>query len=278
MKFTNFQFDAPGFIRVRDKVGKQLANPKNPAADLKRILSCIDLTTLEGSDNKASVSALCGKAIRLIDPAGGIPAVAAVCVYPSLVKTVREQLRGTDIKTASVAGAFPSGQTSLQVKLEEVRYAANEGADEIDIVISRGKLLAGEYHEVFDELAAMREISSGLILKVILETGELQSPEMIRKASEIAIKAGADFIKTSTGKISTGATPEAFFTMLRTIRDFLTAEGKTVGIKASGGVRTPEQALQYYFLTREILGEEVLQKEYFRIGASSLLENIVKML
>jgi deoxyribose-phosphate aldolase len=244
---------------------------------LRNILGMLDLTTLEGSDNREKVIQLCGNA-RFSVLGKGFPDAAAVCIYPSLVAVARKELQGTGIRLASVAGGFPSGQTSLRVKLEEIRFAIDEGANEIDTVISRGKLIEGNFSEVFDELSAMREACGTNCLKVILETGELPSVHLIRKASEISILAGADFIKTSTGKIATGATPAAFLVMLDTIREYLVKTGKTVGIKAAGGVRTPEQALLYTSLFTAELGKEMLKPLYFRIGASSLAGEIINTL
>jgi deoxyribose-phosphate aldolase len=243
---------------------------------LLKLLGLLDLTTLEGSDTEEKVAGICSQArFSAIDPS--YPDAAAVCVYPSLVHVARKSLHGTGISIASVAGGFPSGQTSLRVKLEEVRFAIGEGAGEIDTVISRGKLIEGNDNEVFDELSAIREACGTFHLKVILETGELTSVELVRKASEISILAGADFIKTSTGKITTGATPAAFLIMLDTTREYLEKTGKTVGIKAAGGVRTPSQALLFADLFIEVMGESLLSPAYFRIGASSLAGEILKM-
>ena len=239
------------------------------------LLGLLDLTTLEGSDTKDKVMQLCRQA-RFSVINKEFPDAAAVCLYPSLVRYARQELNGTGIFVASVAGGFPSGQTSLHVKLEEVRYAISEGADEIDTVISRGKLMAGLESEVFDELSAIREVCGQTRLKVILETGELPSISLVRRASEIAILAGADFIKTSTGKISTGATPVAFLVMLDTIREYLEKTGKAIGIKPAGGIRTPGQALIYSRLLREVLGEQWFCRDYFRIGASSLAGELMK--
>jgi deoxyribose-phosphate aldolase len=242
-----------------------------------KCLGIIDLTTLEGSDTREKVINLCRQAeFSSIDKS--FPDAAAVCVYPSLVSTAAFELRGTGIRVASVAGAFPSGQTGIQVKLEEVRFAIAEGADEIDTVISRGKLIEGRESEVFDEIAAIKEACGETHLKVILETGELPSVALIRKASELAILAGADFIKTSTGKINTGATPAAFLVMLETIREYLEKTGKAIGIKPAGGIRTPDQALVYYQLVDEVLGEQWLNKDFFRIGASSLAGELINKL
>lgn len=240
-----------------------------------RCLGLIDLTTLEGNDTAEKVIRLCHEA-KFSQKDKAFPDAAAVCVYPSLVNAATRALKDQGIKVASVAGAFPSGQTSLKIKLEEVKYALGEGADEIDMVISRGKLIEGNYPEVFDEIASIREICGKNHLKVILETGELPSLALVRKASELAILAGADFIKTSTGKIGTGATPEAFLVMLDTIREYLEKTGKAIGIKPAGGIRTPDQALIYYQLVAGVLGDQWLNKNFFRIGASSLASELIK--
>lgn len=241
---------------------------------LLQLLGYLDLTTLEGSDTREKVIKLCRKA-RFSAISEKFPDAAAVCLYPSLVKYARKELQGSGILIASVAGGFPSGQTGLHVKLEEIKYAIGEGADEIDTVISRGKLMEGLEPEVFDELCAIRETCGKTHLKVILETGELPSVALIRKGSELAILAGADFIKTSTGKISTGATPAALLVMLDTIREYLEKTGKAVGIKPSGGIRTPAQALVYSRLLLAVLGEQWFHRDYFRIGASSLADAII---
>jgi len=240
-----------------------------------KLLGFLDLTTLEGSDTKEKVVNLSRQA-RFSSIDKEFPDAAAVCLYPSMVKYASHELKGTGIRVASVAGGFPSGQTSLHVKLEEIKYAIAEGADEIDTVMSRGKLLEGLESEVFDELSAIRETCGKTHLKVILETGELPSVDLIRRASELAILAGADFIKTSTGKISTGATPVAFLVMLDTIREYLEKTGKAIGIKPAGGIRTPEQALLYSRLLLDVLGEQWFHKDYFRIGASSLAVELTR--
>lgn len=239
-----------------------------------KILGLLDMTTLEGSDTESRVVDLCNKA-RFSQANPILPDAAAVCVYPSLVHIARQALAGTTVKVASVAGGFPAGQTALSVKLREVQWAIAEGAHEIDTVISRGKLLEGRSSEVFDEIAAIREMCGDVHLKVILETGELPSVDWIRKASELAILAGADFIKTSTGKIGTGATPEALMVMLDTIREYLEKTGKAIGIKPAGGIRTPQQAVAYFRLTQNILGDDWLQPDFFRIGASSLADALI---
>lgn len=240
----------------------------------RTLLSCIDLTTLEGSDNTARIVELCRKACSFGD--SGLPLPAAVCIYPPFVGLAKNQLKGTGIRVAAVAGAFPSGQSPMAVRLEEVRYTLNEGANEIDMVISRGRLLEGDEIYVFDEIAAIREVCKEVCLKVILETGELKIPDLIRKAGKIAIAAGADFIKTSTGKIQPAATEEAVGIMLDVIREEYAKTGKKTGIKPAGGISEPEQALQYYLLTKRILGTDWLNKNLFRIGASRLADGLAR--
>ena len=240
----------------------------------RTLLSCIDLTTLEGSDNNARIIELCKRACSFGE--SGLPLPAAVCVYPPFVRLAKNQLKGTGIRIAAVAGAFPSGQSPLSVRLEEVRYTLNEGADEIDMVISRGRLMEGDENFVFDEIAAIREICKEVQLKVILETGELKSLALIRKASEIAISAGTDFIKTTTGKFQPAATLEAMEIMLMVIREQYEKSGKRTGIKPAGGISEPGQALQYYLLTGQILGEAWLNKNLFRIGASRLADGLAR--
>jgi len=241
---------------------------------LKQVLGFIDLTTLSGDDTTQKVKALCNQAISYFSGDKGIPNVAAVCVYPVFANTVHHCLKGTDIKTACVAGAFPSGQSPLPIRIEEVRYAIDHGADEIDMVISRGRLIEGDANFVYDEVSIIKEACGDTHLKVILETGELKSVELIRKASEIAINAGTDFIKTSIGKISPAATHEAFLIMLETIKEYFDHTGKMIGIKPAGGISTSDEAISYYLLVKSILGDRWLTNKYFRIGASSLADNV----
>lgn len=241
----------------------------------KFILSSIDLTSLEGSDTSTKIIDVCNKAKSFHKKHNTIPNVAAVCVYPTLVNIVKKELKNTGIKTASVAGAFPSGQSPLPIKLSEVRYAIDEGADEIDMVISRGKLLEGNYHAVFDEISAIKDICKNIHLKVILETGELESLTHVRRASEIAMHAGADFLKTSTGKISRVATPEAMLTMLDAINEYYLKTNKKVGIKPAGGISEPADAINYVKLIYAVLGNTWLNNSLFRIGASRLADNVM---
>ena len=257
-----------------------IMDKKNSLADtkpaLRKVFSFMDYTSLEGSDNQAKIKSLCEKAISFGEK--GLPFPAAVCIYPPFIATAKNVLKGTPIKVATTAAAFPSGQMPLSVKLEEIRYAMNEGADEIDVVISRGTFLDKNYHQLYRELDAMRDLTKNRVLKVILETGELLTPENIARASEIAIEAGADFIKTSTGKISPAATEEAVFIMLQVIQAYHRKTGNKIGIKPAGGISDPDKALNYYCLVKEILGEEWLTPDLFRIGASRLADRIVEII
>jgi len=243
---------------------------------LRLILSCIDLTTLEGSDHDQKVSALCDKA-RGYEPMG-FPNAAAVCVYPNFARLVRNNLEGSGVKTACVAGAFPSGQSSLKIRLDEVKYAVEEGAQEIDMVISRGRFLQGDYNFITQEVEKTKNACGEAQLKVILETGELGSLENIRKAGELAITAGADFVKTSTGKVQPAASPEAVWAMLEAVKEHYVKTGIKIGLKPAGGISDPEQAILYANLVDLILGKEWLNNNLFRIGASKLADNIVKEL
>ncbi|RMG23384.1 MAG: deoxyribose-phosphate aldolase [Bacteroidetes bacterium] len=242
---------------------------------LRLALSMIDLTTLSGQDTPGKVKQLCYKASHLHDHLPGLPRVAAVCVYPTQVATARKALEGTGVLTASVATAFPSGQAPLKVKLEDTRFAVEEGAQEVDMVISRGKFLQGRYREVFDEIVAVKEACGKAHLKVILETGELSTLDNVRMASDLAMHAGADFIKTSTGKISPAATLPVTLVMLEAIRDFYLQTGKKVGMKPAGGISAAKQSIQYLVMLRETLGQDWLNKDLFRFGASRLANDIL---
>jgi deoxyribose-phosphate aldolase len=235
----------------------------------------IDLTTLEGADTPGKVAALCSKAVRPdpVDPS--IPAVAAVCVYPNLVPTAVERLRGSGVKVASVATAFPSGQTPLDVKLAEVRDVVEMGADEVDMVIDRGAFLSGRYAKVYDEIVRVKEASGDAHLKVILETGELGTYDNVRRASLLAMAAGADFIKTSTGKLPSAATLPVALVMLEAIRDVYEETGRMVGMKPAGGIRNAKQAVQHLVLVHETLGPDWLTPDLYRLGASSLLNDVL---
>jgi deoxyribose-phosphate aldolase len=238
----------------------------------------MDLTTLEGADTPGKVRALSAKAIRPdpLDPT--VPSVAAVCIYPSLVRVARRALAGSTVKVASVATAFPSGQASLDVKLDDVRAAVEAGADEIDMVIDRGAFLSGRIGQVYDEIVAVKDACGSAHLKVILETGELGTYDAVRRASLVAIAGGADFIKTSTGKVAPAATLPVTLCMLEVIRDVHEETGAVIGMKPAGGIRTAKQAIQYLCLVHETLGAEWLTPDLFRFGASSLLNDVLLQL
>ena len=272
--FKPYQYSEPEISeRVQNAVSRELSAEERQKA-LHCILSAIDLTTLEATDTESKIAFLCEQAMSFSVRKSNAPDVAAVCVYSPFAALVKSLLHNTDIKTACVATAFPSGQAPLNVKLLEVSYIVDEGADELDMVISRGKFLEGKYEEVADEIRAIKTACSEACLKVILETGELMTVDNIRKASEIALLSGADFLKTSTGKIQPAATPHAFIIMLDTIKEYYSMTGRKVGIKAAGGIAATDTALHYYLLVKEVLGEEWLNKDLFRIGASRLAENI----
>jgi deoxyribose-phosphate aldolase len=245
---------------------------------LKMVLSMIDLTTLEGKDTEGKVKQMCYKATHLHDILPGLPSTAAVCVYPSMVKIAKEALKNSNVKVASVATAFPSGQSTREIKIADTKFAVDNGADEIDMVISRGQFLKGNYNFVFDEIATIKEACGKARLKVIFETGELSTLDNVRRASEIAIDAGADFIKTSTGKISPAATMPVTLVMLEAIRDHYYKTGVMIGMKPAGGISTAKSALHYLVMVKETLGMAWLSNEWFRFGASSLANDVLMQL
>ncbi|MBK7668496.1 MAG: deoxyribose-phosphate aldolase [Sphingobacteriaceae bacterium] len=245
---------------------------------LKLALNMIDLTTLEGKDTEGKVRQMCYKAMHPADHITGLPTVAAVCVYPTFVKVAKKALENSNVKVASVATAFPSGNSTLEIKLNDTKLAVDDGADEVDMVISRGEFLEGNYNFVFDEIAAIKEACGKARLKVILETGELCTLDNVRKASDIAILAGADFIKTSTGKIQPAATMPVTLVMLQAINDYYHKTGKMIGMKPAGGISTSKVALQYLVMLHETLGNKWLTNEWFRFGASSLANDIILQL
>jgi deoxyribose-phosphate aldolase len=235
----------------------------------------MDLTTLEGADTPGKVAALCSKAMRP-DPADlTVPSVAAVCIYPSLVPHALERVEGSGVKVASVSTAFPSGQVPTELKVEEAAHVAESGADEIDMVIDRGAFLSGHYAKVYDEVRRVKDVCGRAHLKVILETGELGTYDNVRRASLLAIAGGADFIKTSTGKIQPAATLPVTLVMLEAIRDVYEETGKKIGMKPAGGIRNSKQAVQYLVMVNETLGPEWLTPDLFRFGASSLLNDVL---
>lgn len=267
--------DQVGIEERASRITKRSIKKESKYNALRLALNMIDLTTLEGKDTTGKVQQLCYKARHLHDAYAGLPTVAAVCVYPSMVAVAKKALGNSGIKVASVATAFPSGQAPRDVKIRDTKYAVNQGADEVDMVISRGKFLEGEYNYVFDEIAAIKEACGSARLKVILETGELGSFDKVRRASDIAMYAGADFIKTSTGKISPAATLPVTLVMLEAIRDFYYKHGKMIAMKPAGGISKSKLALHYLVMVKEVLGEAWLNNEWFRFGASSLANDLL---
>ena len=268
--------------QTTEEVAAEVAALKETAAQKYRnaevykfCYSSIDLTTLSCNDSTESVTAFARKAVEFYERYPHIPNVASICVYPSFVETVGVAVDGSPMRITSVSGGFPSSQTFLEVKMLETAMAVENGADEVDIVLNVGKMLEGDFDEAANEVEVLRSETADVVLKVILETGALKTPELIRKASLLSMLAGADFIKTSTGKIDVAATPEAAVVMCRAIKDYYDKTGRKVGFKAAGGVRTAEDAALYYTIVREILGEEWITTELFRIGASSAANNIL---
>jgi len=274
----NLQAHPVDEVGIRERVARLATRSIKKASKvegLKLALSMVDLTTLEGADTPGKVRQLCTKAIHLHSGRKDLPMVAAVCVYPTMVRIARKALEGTPIQVAAVATAFPSGMNPLAVKLEDTRYAVAEGAHEIDMVISRGDFLRGDYSRVADEIEQVKEACGKAHLKVILETGELGTLDRVRLASDIAMQSGADFIKTSTGKIQPAATPEVVLVMLLAISDFYRKTGKMIGMKPAGGISKSKLALHYLVMVKEVLGEDWLNNQWFRFGASSLANDVL---
>jgi deoxyribose-phosphate aldolase len=267
--------DQVGVIERAERFTKRSIKKEAKMHGLNMALNMIDLTTLEGSDTEGKVKQLCYKAQHLHDAVDDIPTVAAVCVYPNFVGLAKKELGKSEIGVASVATAFPSGNSSLELKLEDVKMAVDQGADEVDMVISRGRFHQGDYNFVYDEIAAVKEACNKARLKVILETGELGTFDKVRKASDIAIAAGGDFIKTSTGKIKPAATMPVTLVMLEAIRDHYHKTGEMVGMKPAGGISKSKLALHYLIMVKETLGEAWLSNEWFRFGASSLANDVL---
>jgi len=277
----NLQAHPVDEVGIRERVARLATRSIKKASKvegLKLALSMVDLTTLEGADTPGKVRQLCTKAIHLHSGRKDLPMVAAVCVYPTMVRIARKALEGTPIQVAAVATAFPSGMNPLTVKLEDTRYAVAEGAHEIDMVISRGDFLRGDYGRVADEIEQVKEACGKAHLKVILETGELGTLDRVRLASDIAMQSGADFIKTSTGKIQPAATPEVVLVMLLAISDFYRKTGKKIGMKPAGGIANAKAALNLLIMVREVLGPAWLTPSLFRIGASKLPNDMLMQL
>ena len=265
-----------------EQVAAVVAQAKTAAAKNENVevykfcLSAIDLTTLTCNDSVESVTAFAQKTVTFNEAYPDVPNVASICVYPSFVETVGLAVDGTPMRITSVGGGFPASQTFLEVKMLEVAMAVENGADEVDIVLNVGKMLTGAYDEAANEVEMIRsEMDEDVVLKVIIESGALKTPELIRKASLISMAAGADLIKTSTGKIDVAATPEAAVVMCQAIKDFYEKTGTKVGFKAAGGVKTPEDAALYYPIVEQILGEQWLPTDLFRLGASSAANNLL---
>jgi deoxyribose-phosphate aldolase len=279
MEFTNSpSVDQVGIEERIARFNSRSIKKQSKIQGLKLALNMIDLTTLEGKDTEGKVRQMCYKAMHPADDIPGLPTVAAVCVYPTFVKIAKKALGDSKVKVASVATAFPSGNSTLEIKLNDTKLAVNDGADEVDMVISRGEFLGGNYNFVFDEIAAIKEACGKARLKVILETGELSTLDNVRKASDIAILAGADFIKTSTGKIQPAATMPVTLVMLQAINDYYHKTGKMVGMKPAGGISSAKSALQYLVMLHETLGNQWMNNEWFRFGASSLANDIILQL
>jgi deoxyribose-phosphate aldolase len=272
------RIDQVGAEERASRFTKRSIKKESKVNGLKLVLNMIDLTTLEGKDTDGKVKQLCYKAMHLHDAYPGLPTVAAVCVYPSMVKVAKNALGNSGIRVASVATAFPSGQAPKDVKIRDTKYAVQQGADEVDMVISRGKFHQGEYNYVFDEIAAIKEACGNARLKVILETGELVTLDKVRRASDIAMFAGADFIKTSTGKIQPAATMPVTLVMLEAIREYYYKTGRMVGMKPAGGISKSKLALHYLVMVKEVLGESWLNNHWFRFGASTLANDVLMQL
>ena len=268
-------------VGVEERVARLCSRSIKRDAKLQALhltLSMIDLTTLEGADSEGKVRQLCAKALQLHAARPDLPHVAAVCVYPALVGVAKRALEGSGIAVASVATAFPAGQAPREIKLLEVRRAVEAGADEVDMVISRGRFLAGDFAYAADEIASVKEACGEAHLKVILETGELGTLDAVRRASDLAMRSGADFIKTSTGKIKPAATMPVVLVMLEAIRDHYLKTGQRIGMKPAGGISTAKDAIRHLVMVRETLGQDWLDPSLYRFGASSLANDVLRQI
>ena len=267
--------DAVGIEERASALGKRSIKKAAKVAGIKLAISMLDLTTLEGKDSEGKVRQLCQKGMRPLPGDPTVPHVAAICVYPNLVAVAKDALGNSGVKVASVASGFPAGLVPLSAKLDDTRLAVEAGADEIDMVIDRGAFLSGDYEKVASEIVAIKDACGDAHLKVILETGELETYDNVRRASILAMAAGADFIKTSTGKVTPAATMPVTLVMLEAIRDFERATGRQVGMKPAGGIRTAKEAVQYLVILYETLGPRWMSPDWFRFGASSLLNDVL---
>lgn len=277
MNFKPYEYTEEQLQQRIEQIVAEQTQISDRKESLARIFQSIDFTTLEAFDNEEKINEFCAKALAFPkqEPHLSVP---AICIYSPFVKQAKQLLKGSGIHVATVACAFPSGQMPFDLKVKEVEYCVEQGADEVDMVISRGTFLAGNYDQVFNEIKTIKTTCKDAHLKVILETGELKTVQNIRKASELAILAGADFIKTSTGKVPVAATPLAAIIMIDTIKEYYETTGKKVGFKPAGGMKTPEDAMTYYYLVKGILGEQWLNKNLFRVGTSRLAGQIVELL
>lgn len=277
MNFKPYEYTEEQLQQRIEQIVAEQTQISDRKESLARIFQSIDFTTLEAFDNEEKINEFCAKALAFPkqEPHLSVP---AICIYSPFVKQAKQLLAGSGIHVATVACAFPSGQMPFDLKVKEVEYCVEQGADEVDMVISRGTFLAGNYDQVFNEIKTIKTTCKDAHLKVILETGELKTVQNIRKASELAILAGADFIKTSTGKVPVAATPLAAIIMIDTIKEYYETTGKKVGFKPAGGMKTPEDAMTYYYLVKGILGEQWLNKNLFRVGTSRLAGQIVELL
>ena len=283
MSTTVAQVESPPIdaVGVEERVARLRSRSIKKEAKLQALhltLSMIDLTTLEGADSEGKVRQLCAKALQLHAALPELPHVAAVCVYPALVGVAKRALEGSGINVASVATSFPAGQAPIEIKLLEVRKAVEAGADEVDMVISRGRFLAGDLAYTGDEIASVKEACGDAHLKVILETGELGTLDAIRRASDLAMRSGADFIKTSTGKIKPAATMPVVLVMLEAIRDHYLRTGEKIGMKPAGGISTAKDAIRHLVMVRETLGQDWLDPDLYRFGASSLANDVLRQI
>ncbi|HPA13006.1 MAG TPA: deoxyribose-phosphate aldolase [Bacteroidales bacterium] len=274
--FDNYNFT---LSQLSDRANRIKSIPLNDSLKMeyyRKILNLVDLTTLEGSDTPEKIETLCRYALRLQSDNANNGTVAAVCIYMPFVELAVGLLQNSPLEVATVAGGFPSGQLPVHLKKQEIEYAVQQGANEVDVVISRSLALMEKWNELQEEIIQMKASCGETKMKVILETGELTEVSKIRKACECAINGGADFLKTSTGKIKPAATPEAFLIMLDTINEYRQKTGKMIGVKPAGGIATPDDALHYYLMVKETLGNEWLDKKWFRIGASRLVGNLLE--
>ncbi|MEX0331307.1 MAG: deoxyribose-phosphate aldolase [Puniceicoccaceae bacterium] len=275
MSNSRVAIDAVGVAERAKRFQTRSIKKASKLGAMELALSMVDLTTLEGSDTPGKVRQLCRKGLNPDPSDRSLPHVAAICVYPSMIPAANEVLAGTGVELASVATAFPSGQSPLNIRLDEVAACVEAGATEIDMVINRGAYLSGRFSEVTEEITAFKNACGAAHLKVILETGELGTLDRVRHASDLAMEAGADFIKTSTGKIPQAANMEVTLVMLEAIRDYYWRTGQKIGMKPAGGIRTAKQAFQYLVMLRETLGPDWLTPKLFRFGASSLANDIL---